>query len=99
MLCRDFAARTEMMRPADIGRRRFGIYFKFHSLGDCYPLLVVEFFTTCTDTIEIRYDLHRHHRPMDLVGFILVLGHSTRPDSSIRSVATRRILASNSDAI
>ncbi len=52
-------------------------------------------------TITIKsftYDLHRHHRPMDLVGFALVLGHSTRPDSSTRSVATRRILASNSDA-
>ena len=51
---------------------------------------------------SLTYDLHRHHRPMDLVGFTLVLGHSTRPDSSIRlvaSLATRRILASNSDGI
>ena len=41
--CREFAGRTHMMqRPADIGRRRFWI--DFHHLGDCYPLLVVEFF-------------------------------------------------------
>ena len=29
-------------RPADIGRRRFWI--DFHNLGNCYPLLIVEFF-------------------------------------------------------
>jgi hypothetical protein len=31
-----------MERPADMGRRR--LWIDFHNLGDCYPLLVVEFF-------------------------------------------------------